>query len=157
MSFLNDTWVLYFHDPSDNANWTIDSYHKLATIATVEEFAEVFTAFQHMWGKGMFFIFREHSLPMWEHETNRRGGCLSYKANRNDAATQFFDLAARILGETAADDGESRINGFSITPKRNYSLLRVWLADTTRTDGGQIKVAYPSYAIVQFKSHSEEA
>jgi hypothetical protein len=156
MSFLNDTWILYFHDPA-NSDWSNNSYKQLATISTVEEFAQAFGAFQHLWSKGMFFIFREHSFPTWEHETNRSGGCLSYKINRPDVPNGFFDLAARILGETAAEDGEERITGISIAPKRNYCIARIWVSDAAHSDPSAITVEYPPYTNVQFKSHGEDA
>jgi Eukaryotic initiation factor 4E len=156
MSFLNDTWILYFHDPADS-NWDNDSYKKIATISTVEEFVQVFGAFHNMWSKGMFFIFREHSFPTWEHETNCQGGCLSYKINRTDVPKGFFELAAHILGETAIDDGEKRITGISISPKRNYCIARIWVSNTCYSNSQELAITFPPYTNVQFKSHADDA
>ena len=61
-NFLNDTWNIYFHDPYDS-NWTTQSYERLASVGTIEEFWQHFQSLKGNLHKGMFFIMREYVFP----------------------------------------------------------------------------------------------
>ena len=69
---------IYFHDPYD-MNWDANSYKFITTISSVEDFVNIYKAFEDLWLRGMFFIMREHIMPRWEDEHNINGGCLSFK------------------------------------------------------------------------------
>ena len=77
-TYINDVWSLYFHDPYD-MNWDANSYKFITTISSVEDFVNIYKAFEDLWLRGMFFIMREHIMPRWEDENNINGGCLSLK------------------------------------------------------------------------------
>ena len=38
---LNDTWTLWFHS-NDDVNWDLNSYKKIASFNTIEEFWNIF-------------------------------------------------------------------------------------------------------------------
>jgi hypothetical protein len=42
-------------------------------------FIYIVTYKDQLYSRGMFFIMREHILPLWEDESNKNGGCFSYK------------------------------------------------------------------------------
>ena len=71
--YINDVWNVYFHDPYD-MNWDVNSYKFITTISSVEDFINVYKAFEKLWGNGMFFIMREEVTPRWEDEKNKNGG-----------------------------------------------------------------------------------
>ena len=68
-TYINDVWSLYFHDPYD-MNWDANSYKFITTISSVEDFVNIYKAFEDLWLRGMFFIMREHIMPRWEDENN---------------------------------------------------------------------------------------
>ena len=125
-TFLNDVWCLYFHDP-DDSRWTLDSYHKLAQVSTVEDFATIAATMNEMWDKGMFFLMREHIQPMWEDSHNKQGGCFSMKVMKNHVNKLWFHTCAQALGETMMKDisNWANVTGVSISPKKNFCIVRV--------------------------------
>lgn len=154
--FLGDCWSLHFHDPDDN-DWTDKSYKLLGTVSTVQDWQMAETAFHDMWQKGMFFLMREHIKPLWEDEHNKQGGCFSFKVNKPDAGVFWYRLCALSLGETLFKDQTDRLCGVSISPKRNYCILRIWVSCQFLTsDFGKIfNLTVPEYTQVIFKSHKD--
>jgi hypothetical protein len=154
--FLNDCWSLHFHDPDDN-DWTDKSYKLLGTLSTVRDWQAADVAFTELWQKGMFFVMREHIKPMWEDDNNKDGGCLSFKINKPDAAPFWFQLGALMLGETAVKNPEhaNKLCGISISPKRNYCILRVWVSSNIIGSIDHFNITVPEYTQVIYKSHKD--
>lgn len=152
--FLNDTWKLWFHDPNNEA-WDDKSYVELATMSTLEDVVQVCDAFKDLWNKGMFFAMREHIKPTWEDEHNASGGCFSYKANKPEVSRAWFELLSLACGETlvVADkraDNWEKVCGVSISPKRTYCILRIWVADAAWGNPDYYTIHPPS---LMFKTH----
>lgn len=151
-AFLNDSWTLYFHDP-DNDAWDLNSYQILKTVSTAENWVSVDRAFNKLWCGGMFFLMREHIQPMWEDPQNAKGGCFSFKVNKPDVGEYWFQLGCKALGEVLAkkNDISDVICGISISPKRHYCILRVWLSAPSPSDVFALEAPY--YSEVIYKSH----
>ena len=154
-TFLNDCWMLYFHDP-DNNDWTPKSYNVLQTLSTAEDWVGADSAFRDMWQRGMFFLMREHIQPLWEDENNKHGGCLSFKVNKPDASEYWFQLGCKLLGEVLGRPQiqNDHICGISISPKRNYCILRVWLRSSEHTLPELYHLEAPYYSQVIYKPHT---
>jgi len=159
-TFLDDRWTLYFHDPDDPL-WTVNSYKQIGNISTVEDFIAANKAFTDMWSKGMFFLMREHIQPLWEDPYNKNGGCFSYKVNKPDVANVWFNLASLTLGnnlgKTDDKDLQDGICGISISPKRSYCILRIWIGNTTNNKTTLYNIEAPEYTHVLFKNHEENS
>jgi translation initiation factor 4E len=155
--YLNDIWSIYFHDPFDH-NWDDKSYKFICTISSVEEFVDVFYTFKELFYKGMFFIMREHIMPRWEDEYNKNGGCFSYKLNKFSLEEKFFETCAQILGETIGKTNEhsSNVNGISISPKKNYYIIRIWIKDNKYASKSNYNISAPKFSTLMFKTHSDE-
>lgn len=127
---LNDIWSLYFHDPANN-NWTYEGYTKICDITTAEEFVEVNALLKTNLHKGNFFLMREYVFPCWDDANNIKGGCLSLKISQEHAFKTWSSIAHRMLGETLSVESKewNSINGISISPKKWYCILKVWLKD----------------------------
>lgn len=152
--FFNDSWSLYFHDP-DNNNWDINSYISIATISTVEEWMQIYKQIKDFWNSGMFFLMREHIQPIWEDENNYNGGCISIKIWKSEAAENFFELTSKMLGETLLNDVDNweSICGISISPKRNYCIIRIWISDNMFSNIDLYNYNIPNYSKVMYKPH----
>jgi hypothetical protein len=152
--FLNDSWTLYFHDPNNN-DWTESSYQSLFSISTIEEFVDVHSCFRDAWNQGMFFMMREHIFPVWEDEHNKQGGCFSFKIMKPEVHLYWFKLNVCLLGETLVDPAWiNDICGVSISPKRNFCILRIWVANQ-KIKESMIRMLVPSYTKMMFKSYME--
>lgn len=156
--FLNDCWSLHFHDP-DDSDWSETSYKLLSTVSTVQDWQMSDTAFKDLWQKGMFFLMREHIKPLWEDPHNKDGGCLSFKVNKPDAGGFWYKLGALALGDSLTKNLEQfdRICGVSISPKRNYCILRVWVSTSEISHVNMLNLAVPEYTQVIYKSHKDNS
>lgn len=156
--FLNDCWSLYFHDP-DEQDWSLQSYHLLHNISSTKDWVDAGVAFQDLWQHGMFFLMREHIQPTWEDEHNENGGCLSFKVNKPEAGEYWFQLGCKLLGEVLAKqvDNALTINGISMSPKRNYCILRVWVTNHDAKHSEMYHLQAPYYSQIIYKPHTEHA
>ena len=116
------------------------------------------SAFNELWSKGMFFLMREHIKPVWEDEHNEQGGCFSYKVMKPEVPGAWKQLVLQAVGETLVreeyrQEHWSKVCGVSISPKRSYCILRVWVSDKSWNSEKQYNIAQPSYSEVMFKAH----
>ena len=120
------SWTLYFH-ATDETKWNLESFHKVGTVRTWRDFwLLVDTLTAEAFGKSMFFWMRDPLPPLWENKDNIRGGNYSIRVSDADIPTTFTRYAvASMLGEVFSS-GENRVQGFSIAPKRGFSVLKVW-------------------------------
>lgn len=154
--YLNDLWALYFHDPYD-MNWDEKSYKFLCTMSSVEDFISTFIIFRDLWSRGMFFIMREHIMPRWEDTHNKNGGCFSYKVMKSELDDKWFKVCANVLGEKLSEDETytQNINGISISPKKNYYIIRIWLKDNRKANKEHYLFDIPKYSTIMYKTHSD--
>jgi hypothetical protein len=109
-----------------------------------------------VWNKGMFFLMKETIQPIWEHEYNKNGGCMSFKLWKTEVNDCWLDLTGKLITNSLLKEGNSdKISGISISPKRNYCIVRVWLVDSVLSDTGLYNIAVPSYSKMMYKSHSD--
>jgi hypothetical protein len=120
---LNTPWVLWYHDP-DNSEWTLQSYEKLATVSTIEQYWGVMNNLKRI-DCGMFFFMREGYIPMYEDVKQIDGGGLTFKVSRKDIYQFFKEITMYAVGEIISDHPEE-IVGISVSPKIQFCSLRVW-------------------------------
>jgi hypothetical protein len=128
--FLNDCWSLYFHDPSDE-NWARSSFQKITDFTTIEDFWGAHALLTPRLHQGMFFLMRESVFPLWEEKENRSGGYISLKILKTQVPEIWEDLCAKLLSESllkpAYGNLWDHINGLSISPKKTFCIIKIWL------------------------------
>ena len=138
---LKNTYNFYFHNP-DNQNWELESYINLLEFNTIEEFW-VLDKFirKDMVENGMFFVMLEHSKPVWECETNIKGGCISWKVDRKNSYKSWIDAVGHFIMQ---DFGNitNKINGVSISPKKNASIIKLWFKEDIDINTLQLPASY---------------
>jgi hypothetical protein len=156
--YLNDIWALYFHDNS--TVWDNPSFKQITTFSSVEDFCKIYKSLStdNYWLKGMFFIFREDIMPRWEDAKNFKGGCFSYKIPTPEADDKWFDLCAKVLGETLSSKEcyNNNINGISITPKKNANIIRIWLRDNELVNPECYNISTTKFSTLLYKKHTSE-
>lgn len=134
---LNDKWVLYNHLPSVK-DWTINGYSKvMEDIDTVEKVVSLNKAMPDNIVKySMLFFMRKGITPLWEDEINKNGGCFSYKVSNKNVLQVWRHMMYKVAGETLGIDEEysKAINGITISPKKNFCILKIWLKDNEHQD-----------------------
>lgn len=128
--FLNDIWSVYFHDIS-NPSWTMESYVRLGTMNTVDEFVAYRDAIETYITRGMFFIMREHVFPCWDDPFNINGETISIKILKCNVSDTWGHLAAHAVGEVffgkGRDNLSCNVNGISISPKKSFCIIKIWM------------------------------
>jgi hypothetical protein len=100
---------------------------------------------------------REHITPRWEDDNNKNGGCFSLKINKEEVLEKLFEITSQILGETLGktDEISMNINGISISPKKNYHIIRIWIKSGNNLNKDNYNFNIPSYSTLMYKSHKE--
>lgn len=127
---LHDKWTLWAHLPHDT-DWTVKSYKKIMTFSTVEEALVLYeTLPEKMIKNCMLFLMRDGIQPTWEDVKNRDGGCFSYKVGNKNITTTWKQASYLLVGEslTAETKLSPLINGMTISPKKNFCIIKIWLA-----------------------------
>jgi len=150
---LSDKWVLWAHLPHDN-DWSIQSYISIMTVTYVEEIlALMHTLPDSLLSTCMFFCMKEHVKPVWEDPANKQGGCFSYKITQS-IGDCWRNVSYSMVGKTLSKEKaiQETITGISISPKKNFCILKVWLSSCAHQDASKITYLKPNGCI--FKKHS---
>jgi translation initiation factor 4E len=156
MHTLNEEWVLYAHLPY-NTDWSFKSYIKIMEICYIEDILALNKEIPDtIIEKCMLFLMRKGIKPMWEDENNRAGGCFSYKISDNPIET-WKTFSYLLLGETICKSNPLDVNGITLSPKKNFWVLKIWMRNCHMQDPHQInyfKGISPDGCL--FKTHNPE-
>jgi len=154
MHELHDKWVVWSHYSHD-INWSLSSYTPLITVTCVEELVQLLkTLPEKVVTTSMIFFMREGVTPMWEDARNRAGGCFSYKVSTADVKTTFTQACLGAAGETIGDEAFSaKVTGISVSPKKGFSVLKVWMANDAFQSVSSIKLKELDPVGCIFKRH----
>jgi hypothetical protein len=133
---LENTWQVYIHYPND-INWNLDSYKLISNINNIESAVELFNLISdELYTKCMFFLMRNNISPTWEDTNNINGGAFSYKINNLNTKKIWKNICYQTIGETLLKDitNSSNINGITLSPKKNFSILKIWTKTCDITD-----------------------
>ena len=143
LHYLNRQWDLWYHDPN-NHDYSLASYINLGTLDTIEKFWHYYyqlklTQLQN----GMFFIMLKGVLPTWE--DNLKGGFWSYKIDKKEISQAWTKLSIYLLSDNFVENSlfKDEIIGISISPKKTFSILKVWLNDDKLKEQVVIKKDLP--------------
>jgi len=157
---LIDKWDLYYHLPYDKS-WDISSYKKIMeNIDSVEKLIAINESLPELIVKHcMLFVMKEGITPMWEDPKNRNGGCFSFKVINKQVYGVWKTLFYAICGETLCVDKKynSVINGITISPKKNFCIIKIWLENCSIQDS-KIIIDIPNLVKdgCLFKKHEPE-
>jgi hypothetical protein len=131
MHTLDNNWTVWMHMPND-IDWSINSYKKIYNFKTLEDcilFIENIN--KEIVEKCMLFIMKNNIKPIWEDISNKKGGSFSYKINIENIHDIWKKLVYYLIGNTLSDNVEllNNINGISISPKKNFCIIKFWIGD----------------------------
>ena len=156
---LSGGWTLWCHLPHDT-DWSLKSYIKLCDFNTVEQAVSVTEMLPpKLVVNCMLFLMREGITPIWEDVRNRNGGCFSYKVNNKDVQDCWRQLTYVLVGNSISSNKGLLpvVNGITISPKKNFCIVKIWLANCKFQNAGVIKeVAGITPHGCLFKKHTPE-
>ena len=130
---LDDKWVLWAHLPHD-INWNLQSYKKIIGFNALED---IIALNQHISDSVikncMLFLMKDSITPLWEDKQNVKGGCFSFKVNNKNIVSAWKRLIYCLVGNTITCDDKlnNNITGITISPKKSFCIIKVWLTNTT--------------------------
>ena len=132
MDQFKDNWDLWYHSINDN-NWTKGSYQKIHQIKSLMDYKYVTDTFQQdHYQNGMFFCMKEDIFPNWEDPDNRNGGCLSFKIQSTKIINGWEEILLKCFTEKIlAPEYSDEINGISISPKKEFNIIKIWFKNST--------------------------
>lgn len=156
---LADEWCIWAHLPHDT-DWSLNSYKNIYTIKTVEDAIAVSQTIPPRLVKNcMLFIMRKGITPLWEDPKNRSGGCFSYKVNNKNVTECWNKLSYGLTGESLSKNTnlQKQINGITISPKKNFCIVKIWLASCEYQNASMIDCTsgIDAYGCL-FKKHAPE-
>lgn len=124
---LKNKWVLWYHSLK-NKSWDNKSYIKVIEIKSLYDYKllEEIMRINHL-QNGMFFLMKNDIFPTWEDPKNRMGGCISFKYDNNILNEWLKILLVCITDDLSEYNNE--INGLSISPKKEFNIIKVWIKD----------------------------
>ena len=165
-AFLHDVWTYYFHDPRDT-NWTFESYKRIGDVSTMQDFWGMQAAIQPFLKDSMFFVMREYVYPCWDDPNNLQGGCLSLKVPQSQLGALWLHITQHLHGETLIHRGQfdgqrtpsldldAQLNGVSVSPKRSFSIVKLWLRTHHLSDRKCFNIPSTYTSEVLYKANSE--
>ena len=127
---LKNKWVLWYHSLK-NKSWDNNSYVKVIEIKSLLDYKllEDVMRINHL-QNGMFFLMKNDIFPTWEDPKNRMGGCISFKYD-NNILNEWLKILLLCITEELSDYNKE-INGLSISPKKEFNILKVWIKDDSK-------------------------
>jgi hypothetical protein len=153
-------WDLYYHLPQ-NKNWDLSSYQLImGNIDTADKLVAIGEALtSNVMKYCMLFVMRAGITPMWEDKRNRNGGFFSYKVANKFVPEVWKTLFYALCGETLSTNPKYSplINGITVSPKKSFCIIKIWLIDLSMQDGSVI-MDIPNLTKngVAFKAHKPE-
>lgn len=134
---LLDKWDLYYHLPQDK-NWEVSTPKIIMrNIDSVEKLYGIVEALPHNLIKHcMLFIMRSGISPMWEDPANKNGGRFSYKVVNKYVVDVWKSLFYSLCGGSlcVVDKYSHLLNGITISPKKNFCIIKIWMRDCSIQD-----------------------
>ena len=127
-TFLDNSYSLWFHN-ADQTDYSPESYNEILTFNTLQEFwyLDKFIK-KDMIENGMFFIMIDQIMPIWEDKNNIKGGCVSWKVDRKFCYKFWIDCVGHFIMKHLGNY-TNLINGVSISPKKNSSIIKLWFKE----------------------------
>jgi len=152
-------WVLYHHSMAET-KWTLATFQPVATLTTWREFWAVMDSIgSSSLAESMFFLMRKGIDPLYENFQNIRGGSYSLRISKDQAGECFLVYAIAMMLADATTDKTNIVNGMSISPKRGFSILKIWNTDCIKyKDPSELKLHWEGIraADVLYTPHVEK-
>jgi len=159
---LSENWTLWSHLPHPyETDWSINGYKTISDLVTVEETVGLCKSIPpSLIQTSMLYLTKKHVKPLWEDTNNRHGGCFSYQIPNTVVAELWSRLSYALVGNTLSSNKAcmATINGISVSPKKKFCIIKIWLSGCEFQDPTIITNAIPGLVPqgCLFKKHTPE-
>jgi Eukaryotic initiation factor 4E len=161
-------WTFYFHAPKEK-KWTLDTFHPIAKITTLQEALSLFQELGEKLKRGMYFCMRDPVPPLWENYQNIRGGSYSVRGGPEDGPEYFKTYVLGAMLQQVVKNPADTIVGVSVSPKImngqngtskiGFYVIKVWNKDCeafSSADGLQLLHTKLQQADVLYTPHVDK-
>lgn len=134
---LKYEWAFYSHLPHDT-DWTLNSYKRVFDMSSLED---AISLFEHIpkivVERCMLFVMKSHIKPIWEDPLNKDGSCFSFKVAEDKVYDMWKSIHYLMIGGQLGAHIKSfsdKINGISISPKKGFCIIKIWMETKEFTD-----------------------
>ena len=153
---LNTNWKLWYQSINDN-NLNNSSYKMIYELNNLFDLYLILDKIQsnHL-QNSMFFIMRNDIFPTWESVDNREGCCISFKVPGSQLKNNWDLVLKETITENIFIDSEKHLelNGLSISPKREFNIIKLWFKNDIKDYEKLIK-QYNPYIIKSKSIHKK--
>lgn len=154
---LNNNWSFYLH-LHDNYDWSINSYIKIINFESLKNAILLNDEINYdLIKKSMMFLMKSDILPIWECDENNKGGSFSFKVPNKDIESVWKNIYINLICKTITKniDYYDKINGVSLSPKKKFCILKIWMSDCELTNANIfIKIENLNIETCLFKKHN---
>jgi len=138
---LYDTWKLWLHYPNDQ-KWGYDGedhYQEVVTLNSVQDVLAInYEMKDSLIQQCMVFVMKDGIKPIWEDPANCNGGRFSFKIPNYAVPDIWRKLLLHMTCHNTTkpmdEDFEQSINGISVSPKKAFCIIKLWMKDCKCTD-----------------------
>lgn len=155
---LKHKWTMYAHLPHDT-DWSIESYKPIMKTKSLEELMLLcHNINESLVCNCMLFMMKDNIKPVWEDLQNKNGGALCFKIANEYIHEIWNKICFAIAGNSLMNSSElnEKINGITVSPKKNFCILKIWTSDTSLQNIEQMIQIDNLDTNVLFKKHCPE-
>lgn len=130
MSLSYNKYSLWYHNPNEK-DFTESSFMKVLNITNADELLAIHNVLKNnekLLLNGLFYLMKDEILPVWYNKDHINGGCISWKIDRSESVKCWENLLLLFTSGNFNNLEEYKITGISINPKKNCSILKIWLS-----------------------------
>lgn len=129
---FNTVWNIWYHHTKNN--WKIDGFNNIYSINNIRDFWDFNNNIDYIGGINThhYFMMRNSTLPIWEDNNNKLGGCWSIKIPTEKAYELWIKLSIYLVGENITTE-QNLVTGISICAKNPItSVVKIWNNDNKK-------------------------
>ena len=156
---LANKWSLYIH-LQNTEDWSFESYHNILEITNVSDAVSIIQELNfELIKKTIIFIMKDNIKPMWEDESNKKGGGFSFKIHNKNVEYVWKRLFYALVGGTITTNKKvyENITGISLSPKKSFCIIKIWMRNCDNLNHNVfIDIDYLDKKGCLFKKHETE-
>lgn len=131
------SWNLLYHLPQDTDRSAASYKYIMENIDTIDKVITISKSIPENIVKFcMLSVMKVGIIPSWEDVKNRNGGSFSYKVINKFVPVVWNELMYSLCGHTLTKEKQHMelVNGVTISPKKNFCIIKIWLYDCSLQD-----------------------
>lgn len=123
---LSNTYNIWYHHFKED--WSINGYKHIYSINNGINFWKLYNNWDLIGGIlcKQFFIMKNDVKPIWEDDSNKNGGCWSFKIFENQANELWEELSTLFVTDNLLKNSDECVGLSICLKKNNYCVIKIW-------------------------------